>query len=116
MTTCIVTIVAFHEHHMFNGFKHMVIPILGVPANFTVLLFYLVGPFNIAGMSWHESYIAFGVALVWGRLGGHIPYDARQEEEEADLRVGGRRHRIAGHASPKGAVKFEFSLGLPIAP
>jgi basic amino acid/polyamine antiporter, APA family len=54
---------------MFNGFKHLVIPILGVAANFLVLLFYLVGPFSIAGMSWHESYIAFGVALVWAIWG-----------------------------------------------
>jgi basic amino acid/polyamine antiporter, APA family len=69
MTTCFVSIVAFHEHHMFNGFKHLVIPILGVAANFLVLLFYLVGPFSIAGMSWHESYIAFGVALVWAIFG-----------------------------------------------
>jgi amino acid transporter len=65
MTTCVVAIVAFREHHMFNGIKHFVIPILGVIANFTVLLYYLVGPFSIAGMSWHESYIAFGVALIW---------------------------------------------------
>jgi basic amino acid/polyamine antiporter, APA family len=72
MTTCFVTIVAFREHHMFNGFKHMVIPILGVAANFLVLLFYLVGPFSIAGMSWHESYIAFGVALVWAVYGAYF--------------------------------------------
>jgi amino acid transporter len=69
MTTCIVTIVAFHENHMFNGLKHMVIPILGVLANFLVLLYYLVGPFNIAGMSWHESYIAIGVAALWAVWG-----------------------------------------------
>jgi len=69
MTTCFVTIVAFKEHHMFNGFKHMVVPVLGVLANFLVLLFYLVGPFNIAGMSWHESYIAFAVAVLWAACG-----------------------------------------------
>ena len=64
-TTCVIAIVAFHEHHMFNGIKHVLIPVLGVVANFLVLLYYLVGPFSIAGMSWHESYIAFGVAMVW---------------------------------------------------
>ena len=30
MMTCIVAIVAFREHHMFNGFKHMVVPVFGL--------------------------------------------------------------------------------------
>jgi basic amino acid/polyamine antiporter, APA family len=33
------------------------------------MLFYLIGPFSIAGMSWHESYIALGVAFLWGLYG-----------------------------------------------
>ena len=33
MTTCIVAIVAFREHHMFNGFKHLVVPVFGLLAN-----------------------------------------------------------------------------------
>ena len=33
MTTCIVAIVAFKEHHMFNGIKHVVIPVFGLLAN-----------------------------------------------------------------------------------
>jgi amino acid transporter len=86
MTTCIVTIVAFHEHHMFNGFKHMVIPVLGVLANFTVLLYYLVGPFSIAGMSWHESYIAFGVALLWA-IWGSIYLVMRSKKREKPIFV-----------------------------
>ena len=44
MTTCIVAIVAFREHHRFNGFKHMFIPVFGLLANFGCMLFYLVGP------------------------------------------------------------------------
>ena len=28
MTTCIIAIVAFKEHHTFNGFKHLVVPCL----------------------------------------------------------------------------------------
>ncbi len=69
MTTCIVAIVAFKEHHMFNGIKHMVIPLFGLLANLACMLFYLVGPFSVAGMSWHESYIALGVAFLWGLYG-----------------------------------------------
>jgi hypothetical protein len=29
------------------------------------MLFYLLGPFSVPGMSWHESYIALGFSLVW---------------------------------------------------
>jgi amino acid transporter len=69
MTTCIVAVVAFREHHMFNGIKHMLIPIFGFLANLLCMLFYLIGPFSVAGMSWHESYIALGCAAVWGLYG-----------------------------------------------
>jgi amino acid transporter len=69
MTTCIVAIVAFKEHHTFNGIKHFVIPIFGLLANLACMLFYLIGPFSVAGMSWHESYIALGAAAVWGIYG-----------------------------------------------
>jgi APA family basic amino acid/polyamine antiporter len=69
MTTCIVAIVAFREHHMFNGIKHVIIPIFGLLANLSCMLFYLIGPFSVSGMSWHEPYIALGVAAVWGLYG-----------------------------------------------
>ena len=45
MTTCIVAIVAFREHHSFNGFKHLVVPVFGLLANLGCMLFYLIGPF-----------------------------------------------------------------------
>jgi len=32
-------------------------------------LFYLIAPFTVAGMSWKESYVALGIALVWGLYG-----------------------------------------------
>jgi hypothetical protein len=69
MLTCLVAIVAFREHHSFNGFKHFVVPIFGLLANLACMLFYLVGPFTVAGMSWKEPYIALGVAAVWGIYG-----------------------------------------------
>ena len=69
MTTCIVAVVAFREHHMFNGFKHMVIPIFGLLANFACMLFYLIGPWSVPGMSVKEPYIALGVAALWGVYG-----------------------------------------------
>ncbi len=69
MTTCIVAIVAFREHHMFNGIKHFIIPIFGLLANLSCMLFYLVGPFAVSGMSVKEPYIALGVAALWGIYG-----------------------------------------------
>jgi len=69
MTTCIVAIVAFKEHHSFNGFKHFVVPIFGLLANLGCMIFYLVGPFTVSGMSWHEPYIALGFAAIWGIYG-----------------------------------------------
>lgn len=72
MTTCIVAIVAFREHHTFHGFKHVVVPVFGLLANFGCMLFYLLGPipaFGVAGMSWREPYIALGVSAVWIIIG-----------------------------------------------
>jgi amino acid transporter len=69
MTTCIVAIVAFREHHSFHGFKHVVIPVFGLLANFGCMLFYLVGPFSVAGMSVKEPYIALGASAVWIIIG-----------------------------------------------
>jgi amino acid transporter len=69
MMTCIVAIVAFREHKMFNGIKHMVIPVFGLLANLGCMLFYLIGPFSVAGMSWHEPYVALGFAAIWGIYG-----------------------------------------------
>ncbi len=71
MTTCVVAMVAFREHHMFNGIKHMVIPIFGLLANLACMLFYIVGPHYVAGMSPHEPYCALAVAALWG-IGGFI--------------------------------------------
>jgi hypothetical protein len=61
--------VAFNEHHSFHGFKHVVIPVFGLIANFGCMLFYLIGPFTVAGMSWKEPFVALGVALLWGIYG-----------------------------------------------
>ena len=69
MTTCMIAMVAFKEHHTFSGFKHVVIPMFGLVANLICMLFYLVGPFVVSGMSWKEPYIALAVAGAWGLYG-----------------------------------------------
>ena len=69
MMTCVIAIVAFREHQMFNGFKHFVVPVFGLLANLACMLFYLIGPFTVSGMSWKEPFIALGVAAIWGVYG-----------------------------------------------
>jgi amino acid transporter len=80
MLTCVVAIVAFREHQSFNGIKHMVIPVFGVAANLICMLFYLVGPFAVTGMSIKEPFIALGIAGVWGIYGaGYFIYASRSK-------------------------------------
>jgi APA family basic amino acid/polyamine antiporter len=72
MLTCWIAIVAFREHHMFNGLKHLVIPVFGLLANLACLLFYLIGPIpviGVAGMKWQEPYTALLIAALWGAYG-----------------------------------------------
>ncbi len=69
MLTCIVAIVAFREHHSFNTFKHTFVPVFGLLANLVCMLFYLVGPFTVPGMTWKEPYAALAIAAVWGLYG-----------------------------------------------
>ena len=69
MLTCYVAMVAFKEHHSFNGLKHFVVPVFGLVANLACMLFYLIGPFTVAGMSWKEPYIALAFCGAWGIYG-----------------------------------------------
>jgi hypothetical protein len=48
---------------------HMFIPIFDLLANLLCMLFYLIAPFSVAGMSPKEPFIALGVAVVWGIYG-----------------------------------------------
>jgi APA family basic amino acid/polyamine antiporter len=85
MITCMVAIVAFREHHSFNGFKHMVVPIFGLIANLACMLFYLVGPFMVSGMSLKEPYIALGLCAVWGIYGAIYFLRASKKSSKAVL-------------------------------
>jgi amino acid transporter len=81
MITCIIAIVAFREHHTFSGFKHVVVPVFGLLANLACMLFYLVGPFAVSGMSVKEPYIALGVCALWGFYG--LIYFAKASKSKA---------------------------------
>jgi amino acid transporter len=70
MLTNGTAIVAFIEHHTFSGFKHLVVPVFGLLANFVCMLFYLIGPLGLVeGMSWKESYGALAIAAIWAIWG-----------------------------------------------
>ena len=45
MLSCIICMVAFHNHPNFNFLKHLAIPVFGLLANLACMAFYLVGPF-----------------------------------------------------------------------
>jgi len=70
MMTNIIAILAFREHHTFNGFKHMVLPVFGLLANLVCMLFFIVGPSFVPGMSSKEPMFALGVVAIWGIYGG----------------------------------------------
>jgi basic amino acid/polyamine antiporter, APA family len=86
MMTCVIAIIAFREHHSFHGFKHMVVPTFGLLANLGCMLFYIIGPFSVAGMSWKEPFIALGVALVWA-IFGFIHFITHSKKKEKPIFV-----------------------------
>ena len=47
----------------------MVVPVFGLLANLACMLFYLIGPFTVTGMSVMEPFVALGIAGVWGLYG-----------------------------------------------
>ena len=69
---------------MFNGFKHVVIPIFGLLANLACMLFYLVGPFAVPGMSAKEPFFALGGVALWG-LYGLVSFRASKAQGRAIL-------------------------------
>jgi amino acid transporter len=84
--TCLTAIIAFKEHHMFHGVKHMLVPIFGLCANLGCMMFYIIGPFSVAGMSVKEPYIALAVVLIWG-IYGAIHFVAGSKKKEKPILV-----------------------------
>ena len=84
MLTNYVAMVAFKEHHTFNGFKHFFIPLFGLVANLFCMIFYVVGPYFVAGMSKMEPWCALGVAFVWG-LYGAIYFVSSSKKKGKDI-------------------------------
>jgi hypothetical protein len=67
--SCVICMVAFHNHALFNPLKHLFIPLFGFLANIVCMAFYLIGPFLGYGTKM-EPLFAIGIAIVWGIYGG----------------------------------------------
>ena len=67
--SCVICMVGFHKHPMYNPVKHMLIPLFGIVANLACLIAYVVLPFMGIGTK-PEPLIALGVAAVWAIFGG----------------------------------------------
>src|SRR5258708_4756541 len=67
--SCIICLVAYHNHPKFSAVRHLIIPIFGLIANLACMLAYLVLPFMGIG-TWKEPFLALGIAAVWGIYGG----------------------------------------------
>jgi len=67
--SCIICMVAFHNHPKFNPILHLVIPVFGLLANLACMLAYIVLPFMGIGTKL-EPFCALGIAAVWAIYGG----------------------------------------------
>jgi len=66
--SCVICMVAYHNHPNFSVLRHFLIPLFGVLANLGCMLFYLIGPFMGYGTE-KEPLLAIGIAAVWAIYG-----------------------------------------------
>jgi amino acid transporter len=67
--SCVICMVAYHNHPRFNPIRHFAVPLFGILANLACMAFYLIGPFMGYGTKM-EPLLALGIALVWAIYGG----------------------------------------------
>src|SRR5271165_501423 len=67
--SCVICMVAFHNHPSFSFIRHLAIPLFGLLANLACMAFYLIGPFLGYGTKM-EPLLALGIATVWAIYGG----------------------------------------------
>src|SRR5450432_3148405 len=67
--SCIICMVAYHNHPKFSMVRHLLIPVFWLVANLSFMIFYLVGPFMGFGTV-KEPLLALGIAMVWAIYGG----------------------------------------------
>ncbi len=91
--SCVICMVAFHKHAMYNPIKHLFIPLFGLIANLACMAFYLIGPFMGYGTKM-EPLLALGIAAVWGIYGGIYFISASKKKGRTTL-VGQRGRATA---------------------
>src|ERR1035437_2265366 len=67
--SCVICMVAYHNHPKFSFVRHLLIPLFGLVANLACMGFYLIGPFMGFGTKM-EPLSALGIAMVWAIFGG----------------------------------------------
>jgi basic amino acid/polyamine antiporter, APA family len=67
--SCVICMVAYHNHPRFSPIRHFAVPLFGVLANLACMCFYLIGPFMGYGTKM-EPLLALAIALVWAIYGG----------------------------------------------
>jgi APA family basic amino acid/polyamine antiporter len=67
--SCVICMVAYHNHPKFSALRHLFIPGFGLIANLACMSFYLIGPFMGYGTRM-EPLLALGIAAVWAIYGG----------------------------------------------
>jgi basic amino acid/polyamine antiporter, APA family len=92
--SCIICMVAFHNHAMYNPVKHLFIPLFGLVANLACMSFYLIGPFLGYGTKM-EPLLALGIAAVWGVYGGI--YFMSSSKKKGRTTLVGERGRATAH-------------------
>jgi APA family basic amino acid/polyamine antiporter len=92
--SCVICMVAFHNHAMYNPLKHLFIPLFGLVANLACMAFYLIGPFLGYGTKM-EPLLAIGIAIVWGLYGGIYFLSASKKKGRTTLV--GERGRATAH-------------------
>jgi amino acid transporter len=92
--SCIICMVAFQGHAMYNPIKHLFIPLFGLVANLACMAFYLIGPFMGYGTKL-EPLTALGIAAVWGIYGAIYFMSASKKKGRTTLI--GQRGRATAH-------------------
>jgi amino acid transporter len=67
--SCVICMVAYHNHPSYSAVRHLFIPVFGLLANLACMAFYLIGPFMGYGTKM-EPLCALGIAAVWAIYGG----------------------------------------------
>jgi len=94
--SCVICIVAFHNHPKFSPIRHLLIPAFGLLANVVCMAFYLIGPFMGYGTKM-EPLLALGIAIVWALYGGIYFFRSSK--------AAGRTTIVQAHQRQSGLVK-----------